>query len=149
MKVQKGCILLTTASSSDDALDQAKNFLATRMDWNNYFWESYELGGSFDSLLEHGSSCCCKPLAQCLEMVKEWVVDMESWAEETWKEMLEVKEKNSSFSAAGLAKTYAKIIEDDFWIGSRVFDLVEHTNRISLEKADIDSWYAIVVEFKV
>lgn len=145
----KGCILLMTANSVEDAVDQAKKFLNTRMDWNNYFWESYELGGGFDNLFEPGTSCFCKPLTQCMEVVKEWMIDMEVWAEETWKEMIDVKEKNSSLSAASLAKTYAKIIEDDFWLGSRVFDLVEHTNRINLEKTDLDSWFAIIVEFKV
>ena len=91
------------------------------------------------------------PLANCIDIVKEWTKDMNEKADEYWEKMVkeresEVGENKRSTMSAYYAGIYKNCKYDNFSDESNVFDTDSQTNNPEEALKNPDSYYAVMID---
>ena len=91
------------------------------------------------------------PLANCIDIVKEWTKDMNEKADEYWEKMVkeresEVGENKRSTMSAYYAGIYKNCKYDNFSDESNVYDTDSQTNNPEEALKNPDSYYAVMID---
>ena len=98
-------------------------------------------------LSSEGNTYDIVPLANCIDIVKEWCKDLEKEKEELWDKLLEAKEKANAgeYDSTGYyAELYKNAQYENFSFESNVFNAAEYIAEEVPE--DIENYYAVMVD---
>lgn len=140
--MHKGIICLTRATNSDDAIGNVETFLEDYGNGNVFDW--YTIGGRWSGALNQKS---CIELSSCIDVVKEWKLDMKEESEKYFNLMLKEVAKNQEHDlSAYYAGLYKNAKYDAFSCKSNVFDIDNQTNNPEIALSNPDGWFAVMID---
>lgn len=115
-------------------------------------WESLELKGlnpycNHYQLPEEGNTYDVVKLSDCIDTVKEWIINVPGALEELWNSMVEARKEvdNYKYSMVGyLAGKYKDLEYDNFSFETNVYNI--DTDEAEKLPELLDGWWAVMVD---